>query len=43
MNEYKNDDADVLHCVYKLNDCNDSRCDFTPTDKYLQGAYKEDG
>ena len=38
MNEYKNDDGDVLHCVYKLNDCNDSRCDFTSTDKYLQGA-----
>ena len=38
MKEYKNKNGDVLHCVYRLDDCQSDRFDFTSDDKYLQGA-----
>ena len=38
MIEYKDKDGNVLHCIYRLNDCKKDRCDFTSEDKYLQGC-----
>jgi hypothetical protein len=38
MIEYKNESGEVLHCVYRLKDCDNSRCDITHPQKYLQGA-----
>ena len=40
MKEYLNDNGDVLHCIYRLNDLKEgeARFDFTSEDKYLQGA-----
>ena len=38
MKEYKNNNGEVLHCVYRLDDCQGDRFDFTSEDKYLQGA-----
>ena len=40
MKEYLNDNGDVLHCIYRLNDLKEgeARFDFTSEDKYLQGS-----
>ena len=38
MKEYLNKKGKVLHCIYRLDDLDGERFDFTSEDKYLQGA-----
>jgi len=38
MKEYLNNKGEVLHCIYRLDDLEGDRFDFTSEDKYLQGA-----
>jgi len=38
MKEYLNNKGEVLHCIYRLDDLDGARFNFTSEDKYLQGA-----